>query len=142
MVLRGNTVEDVLAGRQTIESELGGEVTLGQSVDPHLMQGRLEAVGGCDFKLQPRGAIRTCPHHTRGRRNISRLQAVRQHRAVVGSTQIGRKDTTSGARGSRKGKSADDTATCDRATIRRDHSVASLQVPNGMLRELDDTTMT
>src|SRR5262249_56047777 len=83
MVLKPDTVKDVLPGWQVFDQRLGGEVALRQSVDAYRAVDHVEAVGGRHVHQHARGPIRPRPDHPRIGRHVARLDAITDPRPLT-----------------------------------------------------------
>ena len=85
---KSDAVEDILAGRELFEQQLGREIAVRQSIHKGAVAHSLEVVGGGDLDLHPSRPIATCPDHPGIDAHVARLQAVGDERPVGGAAQI------------------------------------------------------
>jgi hypothetical protein len=84
-VLKPDAVEDVLAGRELLEQQLGSEIAARQSIHEGPAANILEAVGSGDLNLHPGRPIAARPDHPGIDADVARLQAVSDKRPVGGA---------------------------------------------------------
>jgi hypothetical protein len=84
-VLKPDTVEDVLAGRELLEQQLRRQIAVRQSIHEGPAANILEAVAGGDLDLHPGRPIAACPDHPGIDADVARLQAVSDKRSVGGA---------------------------------------------------------
>ncbi len=96
-----HAVENVLARGQAVDQRLHGEVALGQRIERHRAQQRLEAIAGRNVEGQARGTVGARPDHAGIERHVARLHAVADDRPVGGAGQIRRSKTAERGDGGR-----------------------------------------
>ncbi len=88
-ILEANAIEYVLSGRQALDQRLGREIRLRQRIHGGGAQDISEAVAGGDLDQHARRPIGARPHDTGIDRRITRLDAVRDERAIGRPAEIG-----------------------------------------------------
>ncbi len=81
-VLEADAVEDVLAGRQAVEVDLGSEVARLVGNGTQETARSAERLGGSDLDHHATGSIGAGPHHRAGGGHVAALHTVGDHRPV------------------------------------------------------------
>jgi hypothetical protein len=84
-ILKADAVEDILAGRELLEQQLGREIAARQSIHEGAIANILEAVGRGDLDLHPGRPIAARPDHPGIEADVTRLHTMSDERPVGGA---------------------------------------------------------
>ena len=121
-ILEADAVEDVLAGRQTFEQQLGGQVAVRQRIHECALPHVLEAVRRRNLDPHPRRAVGPRPDHAGVDRHVAGLHAMRDQRPVGRPADRGLGDTADCRQARERGARGDQPPPVESVTNPNGHS--------------------